>query len=225
MNSYVMTIVLMIVTIMSYALSLEIAKKFRYSFTTPLFVATLIIIGIFLLFNISYQDYMIASDIITYLLGPATVAIAVPIYKNRQLFSKYFISAFVGIGIGSIVTIGSAVIFAKVIGLDQSIELSLTLKSMTTPVAVEVAKIIGANIPLSAAFVVVTGIIGAMFGPWIMTIAKISHPISRGLALGVISHGIGTSEAIKEGEVEGAVAGSAMGVTALILAIAIPLIL
>ncbi|WP_335868915.1 LrgB family protein [Bacillus sp. 2205SS5-2] len=225
MANLLMTIFTLCLTVLAYWLSIELAKKYRYPFTTPLFLSTLIIIGLFMVMDISYQDYSTANTLLTYLLGPATVALALPIYKNRKIIITYFRPALVGILVGSLVTISSAIFLAHILHLGNEIELSLSLKSITTPVAVEVAEVIGANISLSAAFVVVTGILGAMFGPWLLTKAKVIHPVSRGLALGVISHGIGTSEAVKEGQLEGAVAGSAMGVTSLLLSLVLPMLL
>ena len=97
--------------------------------------------------------------------------------------------------------------------------LSLTIKSVTVPVATEIGKIIKANVSLIAAFVIITGMIGAMFGPKLLTMFKIHHPFARGLSIGTIAHGIGTAEAVKEGEIQGAVAGAAMGIAALLISL------
>ncbi|MEI5907987.1 LrgB family protein [Bacillus spongiae] len=223
MNSVMMILLTFILTVSSYVMSIQLAKKYRYPITTPIFLSSILIIAIFLICDISYEEYEITNRFISYMLGPATVALAVPIYKNRTLFIRYFRPAIVGGIIGSLVTISSAVFFVQILDLGREVKRSIILKSITTPVAVEVADVIEANRTLAATFVIVTGMIGAMIGPWLLTKTKVNHPVARGLSLGVISHGIGTSEAIKEGELEGAVAGSAMGVTSFTLSFVLPL--
>jgi putative effector of murein hydrolase len=189
------------------------------------FLSTVIIIILLLVSHINYQEYIPAKKIMTYLLGPATVALAVPIYKNRNLISKYMIAACIGLLIGTVTTITSAIVIAKCFYLSKMILLSLTIKSVTVPVATEIGKIIKANVSLIAAFVIITGMIGAMFGPKLLSMFNIHHPFARGLSIGTIAHGIGTAEAIKEGEIQGAVAGAAMGIAALFVSFLIPFLL
>ncbi|WP_367590400.1 LrgB family protein [Heyndrickxia ginsengihumi] len=180
------------------------------------------IILILLVSHISYQNYQIAKDIMSYFLGPATVALAIPLYKNRTMMLKYLTPILFGMIVGSTVTISSAVILAKLLHLSQHVLAALTIKSITVPVASEVAKNIGANQVLVAGFVMITGMFGAMFGLKLLSLLNIHHPISRGLALGTISHGIGTGEAVKEGEIQGAISGVAMAFTAVLTSFIIP---
>ncbi len=161
----------------------------------------------------------------TYLLGPATVALALPIYKNRDLMIKYMSAALMGLSIGTITTITSAIILAKWLHFSNTIILALTVKSVTVPVATEIGRILKGNISLIAAFVIMTGMIGAMFGPKLLSLLKIHHPFARGLSIGTIAHGIGTAEAVKEGEIQGAVAGAAMGIAAVLTSVIIPYII
>lgn len=102
---------------------------------------------------------------------------------------------------------------------------AFTVKSVTVPVATEIGKIIHGNISLIAAYVIITGMIGAMFGAKLLSVCKINHPFARGLSIGTIAHGIGTAEAVKEGEVQGAVAGAAMGIAAVLTSFIIPIII
>ena len=161
----------------------------------------------------------------TFLLGPATVALAVPLYKHRKILFQNLIPAFSGLFAGSITTILSAVLLAKLLGLANWISLSLSIKSITIPVAAEVAEIIGADSVLVASIVMVTGMMGAMFGPWILNRFHVYHPFARGISMGTIAHGIGTAEAAREGELQGAVSGVAMGLAAILTAILIPFVL
>ena len=185
-------------------------------------MSTTIIIILLIVSNISYEEYIPAKKIMTYLLGPATVALAVPIYKNRHLFAQYLEAAVVGFTIGIVSTLGSALLLAQFFQFTKMFILALTVKSVTVPVATEIGRIIGGDTSLIAAFVIITGMIGAMFGPKLLNGLNIDHPFARGLSIGTISHGIGTAEAVKEGEIQGAVSGAAMGISAVVTSIIIP---
>ena len=161
----------------------------------------------------------------TYFLGPATVALAVPLYRQRKIIANNFFPALAGLLAGTMSTIISAVVLAKIMHLSNTILVSLTVKSITIPVASEVSSIIGADSLLVAAFVMITGMCGAMLGPWLMDLLNISNPFPRGLAIGTIAHGIGTAEAAREGELQGAVSGAAMGLAAVISSLVIPVVL
>ncbi|MCP3740937.1 LrgB family protein [Rossellomorea sp. BNER] len=211
------------ITITCYMFSRKISLRFPHPLTTPIFTSTIFIILIFLPFNISYQDYSVAHQLITYWLGPATVALALPLYQHRKTLQKHFIPVLFGGAVGSMASILSAVYLAKVFHISEAIVSALTVKSVTTPVAVEVGKFIHADATIVAIIVILTGILGAMFGGVILSIVKVQNPVAKGLAFGVIAHGIGTAQAIKEGQIEGAVSGVAMALSAIITAIIIPL--
>lgn len=218
------TLLSIAITVGAYLLSNIAGRRFPSPFTTPVFFSTTLIIIFLLLFNINYDDYTIAKDMMTFLLGPATVALAVPLYKNREIIKKNSVPALSGLVLGTLSTIISAVILAKVLKLSNEIIASVSVKSVTVPVAIEVSTIIGGDPALTAAFVVATGIFGTALGPWLMDVTKISHPLSRGLALGTISHGQGTAQAAVEGELQGAIAGVAMGLAAITTSLIAPMI-
>ncbi|WP_442593949.1 LrgB family protein [Neobacillus sp. D3-1R] len=218
------TVLNILITIGAFTLSRFANKKYPSPFTTPVFFSTLLIIIVFLTIGIDYEEYGPAKKILSFMLGPATVALAVPLYKNRKIIFKYIFPASTGLILGSLSTIYSAVLISKMLHLPNAIITSISIKSVTVPVAVEVAKIIGADPSLTAVFVIVTGIIGSMIGPWIMNLFRISNPLSRGLALGTISHGIGTAEAVTEGELQGAISGAAMALSAIFTSLIAPFI-
>ncbi|RSD26166.1 LrgB family protein [Mesobacillus subterraneus] len=219
------TIFSILITLGAYLISRKAATRYSTPLTSPVFLSTLLVIFILLVLKIPYKDYVPASEIMTYLLGPATVALAVPLYRQRKVIAANMVPALVGLIAGTVSTIVSAVLLVKLMKLSNQILISLTIKSITIPVASEVAKIIHGDSFLVAAFVMVTGMCGAMLGPWLMNSLKILDPFSRGLAIGTIAHGIGTAEAAREGELQGAVSGAAMGLAAIITSIAVPFIL
>lgn len=219
------TLYSILLTIGVYLFARFLTQKYPSPLTSPVFLSTVIIIIILLVSNISYQEYKPAKLIMTYLLGPATVSLAVPIYKNRELFIKYIGAAVAGLFIGSISTIAAALLLAKGLHLSNFYLLGLTVKSVTVPIATEIGGIIHGNVSLIAAYVIITGMIGAMFGAKLLNWFKIDHPFARGLAIGTIAHGIGTAEAVKEGEIQGAVSGAAMGIAAVLTSVIVPYII
>jgi putative effector of murein hydrolase len=219
------TVYSILLTISVYKLTRWFGLRYSTPLTSPVFFSTLLIVIILVISHISYQEYTPAKEIMTYLLGPATVALAVPIYKNRNLIAKYMIAASIGLLIGTITTIASAIIIAKCFYFSRLLIVSLSIKSVTVPVATELGKIVNGNVSLIAAFVIITGMIGAMFGPRLLSMFNIHHPFARGLSIGTIAHGIGTAEAVKEGEIQGAVAGAAMGIAALLTSFILPYVI
>jgi len=219
------TLYSILLTVGVYLYARFLTKKYPSPLTSPVFLSTVIIIIILIISKVSYQEYKPAKTIMTYLLGPATVSLAIPIYKNRGLFIKYIGAALSGLFIGSISTIATAIFIAKGMHLSKFYLLGLTVKSVTVPVATEIGRIIHGDISLIAAYVIITGMIGAMFGAKLLTWFKIDHPFARGLAIGAIAHGIGTAEAVKEGEIQGAVSGAAMGIAAIFTSVIVPYII
>ncbi|MDQ0215484.1 putative murein hydrolase (TIGR00659 family) [Oikeobacillus pervagus] len=211
-----------IVTIAVYIFSLFLSKRFPSPLTSPVFISTAIIIFILIKSGITFEEYTPAKDIMTFLLGPATVALAVPIYHNKEVIMKKMFPAVTGLLLGTISTIVSALIFVKVFQLSDMIAASVATKSVTTPVAIEATKLIGGDPALAAAFVMVTGLFGAMLGPWIMNISRITDPFARGLATGTVAHGFGTAQIAMEGPLQGAVSGAAMGFAAIITSFILP---
>jgi predicted murein hydrolase (TIGR00659 family) len=216
------TLYSIVLTVGVYLLSRVAARKYPSPFTTPVFFSTTIIIFVLLLSKITFDQYEPAKEIMTFFLGPATVALAVPLYKNKHLVMKHSVAAFVGLAAGVLSTTLSVVLIGQLFHLSHAIIASLSVKSVTVPIALEITHIIGGNPALSAAFVVLTGIIGTMLGPWLMNKAGIRSPFSYGLALGTISHGQGAAQAASENELAGAIAGVAMGLAAIFISFVLP---
>ena len=218
------TLFSMVITIVLYIGSRFLVRMYPSPYLNLVFISTVFIIMVLNGLNMSYQDYSMAKEIMTYLLGPATVALAVPIYKNRELFISYFHATIIGLLIGSVVTVGSALLMGSLFHFSKDFYLALTVKSITTPIAIEIGEIMGGNVELIVGFVIITGMLGAMFGAKFLSLVHVHHPFARGLSIGTIAHGIGTAEAVKEGEVQGAIAGAAMGITGLLTSIIIPVV-
>lgn len=221
MSTFV-TLCSILLTVGAYMLSRLVARKYPSPFTTPVFFSTALIIIVLLIFGLSFEQYKPGKEIMTFFLGPATVALAVPLYKNRQLVVTYSIPAAAGIVVGALATTLSAVLIGLLFRLPHDVVASLGVKSVTVPIALEITALIGGNPTLSAAFVVLTGTLGTMIGPWLLKRSGITSSFAYGLAMGVVSHGQGTAQAATESELAGAVAGVAMGLTAIVTSLILP---
>lgn len=212
------------ITAGAYAASLALRKRHASPFTTPVLFSTIVVVAVLLMAGVSFEQYAPTHHFITSFLGPATVALALPIYKNRQVFFRYLVPAGCGLIAGSLGTMVAAGLLARALALSPSLVASISIKSATVPIAVEIARVVHGAPALTAIFAVATGVTGAAIGPWLLDRCRIASPVARGLALGTISHGIGTAQAATESELAGAVAGVAMGLGAICTALAAPYI-
>jgi putative effector of murein hydrolase len=201
-------------TVATYTLSRALATRYPSPFTTPVFFSTTVVLLVLWGLGLRFEDYEPAKNLLGWCLGPATVGLAVPLYKNRQTLVCHAVPACVGLVVGSLATVVAAVGLAQGFALPATIVASLSLKSVTAPIAIALAPIVGGHPTLTAVCVIATGMLGAMVGPWLLTMGGIDDPLARGLALGTIAHGQGTAQAVIEGELQGAAAGMAMGLAA-----------
>jgi predicted murein hydrolase (TIGR00659 family) len=218
----ILTLISIVLTMVVYLGARWLSIRVLSPLTTPLLTATIVMILILSIFDISYEQYTPAKEWMTYLLGPATVALAVPMYHNREVIMEKLVPAILGLTIGTISTIISAVWLSKAFGLSETIQATAAVKAVTTPVAIETVVLIGGDPALAAAFVIIAGIFGAVLGPAILNLTRISDPFSRGLGIGTVSHALGTTQAVREGPIQGAVSSMAMGFAAILTSIIIP---
>lgn len=211
-------------TVGAYALSRVIGGRYPSPFTVPVFLSTPLIMVVLVVTGTGLSGYAQAQSIMTWFLGPATVALAVPLYRNRRVLVDHWRAVSVGLVVGVLSTMVSAIALARLLGLPPELQSALSIKSVTAPVAIALAPAVGASPTLVAAFAILTGLIGSMAGPWLLARARVSEEVARGEALGVISHGQGTAQALTEGELTGASASVAMGSAAVLTALLAPTI-
>ncbi|MDO9127190.1 MAG: LrgB family protein, partial [Parvibaculum sp.] len=157
-----------------------------------------------------------------WLLGPATVGLAVPLYRNFARVRSALVPMAVSLVVGSAVAVLSAVLIGDAMGASMETVRSLAPKSVTTPIAMGIAEEIGGYASLTAAFVIITGVIGAVFGAAFFNMLRIRDPRARGFAMGIAAHGIGTARAFQEGEVTGTFSGVAMALNGIVTALLLP---
>lgn len=224
MNAF-LTLSMIGLTIFAYLVCRKLAERYKHPLLNVVVLSSLVVVAVLLLGGIPYARYEPGKDIITLLLGPATTALAIPLYTNRALLKKHAGTVALGVLLASALTSITAVEFAQWAGLPKDVVISVGPKSVTAPVAAEVAKVNGGDPGLAIAFVIITGALGAVFGPPLLTLLKVSSPIVRGLALGTLSHGQGTATALLEGEKQGLMAGIGMALSALVTSTLFPLLL
>ena len=191
-----------------------IHKKTKIEALNPLLVAVALVIVILKMLDIPLELFNEGGKFINMLLGPATVVLAVPMYDQLHTLKKNIIPIMISTAVGAATSLVSVIALCKVFGLDETLLASLLPKSVTTPIAVEVAMQHGGIASVTIAVVIITGIIGAVIAPALIKILKLEkNCVAAGLAIGASSHAMGTSKAVQIGEVEGAMSGLAIGMT------------
>lgn len=190
----------------------------------PVLVAAGLVIVLLLVLGIDYDTYMSGGALIHLVLGPATVALAVPLHRQAHHLREMAVPLAIALPAGALVSIGSAILTVRALGGSEALEHTIAPKSATTPVAIAVAEGIGGVPALVAAFTMLAGMLGAVFGPWLLDRMGVQDRRVRGLAMGASSHGVGTSRSLHDSLVEGAFAGLAMGLTALLTSILVPVV-
>lgn len=213
----VVTIIFYIIcTIFMFVFCNKMYQKFKLPLLNPVLIASSIIILLLILFEIPYTTYNKGGAVITKVLGPLVVILAIPLYKNRHSLMKNFIPIIGGVSAGILTTFVTVIGLCKILNVDNSIIVSLFAKSITTPMAVEATKILGGREAVTIIAVVLTGILGAGFAPMVIKYGKIKNDIAKGIGIGTSSHAVGTSKAVEMGDEIGAASGLAIAVTGII---------
>jgi len=212
------------VTLGAYQLALAAYEKTRWFFLQPVLVSMLAVIGVLVACGLSYDEYKDSAKALTIFLGPATVALAVPLFLNLKRIRQLLWPTLLTLLFGGVVATGMGVLLAWWFGADHVMLMSMAPKSVTSPIAMLVADQIGGIAALAAVFVLITGVIGAILGPELLRRIGVRHPAAQGLAMGMTAHAVGTSRALQEGEECGAFAALAMSLMGVGTAVALPLV-
>ncbi len=218
-----------IITVIVYIVSKQLYKKWNIVVFSPMFTSFIALIIILSVFRIPYATYDQGGKWFTFMLGPATVAFAVPLHKNFSLLKQYAVPLISSIIAGSLTALLSTVLLAEGLHMTGLVVDSLAPRSITTPVAMDVSHMIGGQPVLTAAFVILTALCGLLVNPIIIALFKIHSPLAKGTLLGVGAHGIGTAKAFELGSIEGTVSSLSMilaaGATLILAPIIMPLLL
>lgn len=215
----------LLLTIIFYNLGRFIQRKTGNPIFNPLLIAIICIIAFLSITKIPYEAYKIGGDSINFFLSPVTVVLAVPLYKQFELFKENMMEIIIGITAGVLVSFISIKILGGALNADSSLLNSLIPKSITTPMGISLTNSLGGVEAITVVAIICTGILGAIISPLVFKIGGIKHPIARGIALGTASHALGTTKAIEMGEVEGAMSGLSIGISGTLTVILIPILI
>lgn len=214
----------MLLSVGAYLFGLWLKKKTGIAALNPLLTAIITVIICLSLFRIDYETYNNGAQYLSYFLTPATVCLAIPLYKQLELLKKNLVAVGVAIVTGVLGSAGSIFVMAKAFSLSHSHYVTLLPKSITTAIGMGVSEEAGGIVTLTVVSIIITGIFGNMIADLVFTIFKIEDPMAKGLALGTAAHAIGTAKALELGEVEGAMSSLSIAVAGLLTVIVVPLV-
>lgn len=203
------------VSLLAYELGLALKKKFRLAVLNPLLIAVICVIGVNLVLGVDYQSYNASGQYLSYLLTPATVCLAVPLYEQLSLLKENLKAVVCDIVSGILASLLGVLACAKLFGLDHELYVTLLPKSITTAIGMGVSQELGGIVTITVASIIITGILGNVIADGVFKLFRIHEPVAKGLALGNSAHAIGTAKAMELGAVEGAMSSLAIAVAGL----------
>ena len=213
----------LILTILSFEIGLFIFKKLKFPVLNPLLLGIVIAMSVISFFNIPLDYFRKGGDYITFLLAPATIALALPLYRQLEKLKKNLVPILIGSIVGAITAILSTILLGKLLGIDKMLLVSFMPKSITTPIGIELSKLLGGIPAITIFSILVTGISGNVFAPLVCKYFRIKHPVAKGIGIGISSHAVGTSKALEMGEIEGAMCALSIVIAGIITFIIAPI--
>lgn len=224
MSSLTISILCLLMTLGLYFANKKIYRRLHSIWMMPLVLTPLILVLFLVITHVSYQDYMGENHWLLWLLGPATIAFAVPVYENMAIIRRHWMSLSAGAITATIVAVCSSVWLARLFTLSEEVQRSLAVRSITTPFALEAAKQMGGQPDLVALFVVITGVFGMAIGDILFLRLAVRSGMAKGAGLGASSHGAGTAKAYEIGQTEGVVSSLVMMLAGVVTVVLAPLI-
>lgn len=204
-----------VISLLAYQIGMFLRKKTKMDICNPFMISIILVIAFLLIFDIDYENYNQSARYLSYLLTPVTVSLAIPLYEKLDLLKKHFGAIIVGISAGVLTSLISILGMSYLFHLSHNEYVTLLPKSITTAIGMGVSEELGGYVSITAASIMITGILGNIIGEFICKCFRIKHAISKGLALGTSSHAIGTSKAMELGEIEGAMSSLSIVVAGL----------
>lgn len=205
----------------AYGLGLLLQRRWKLPIFNPLLVAIVVVAVVLLLLDLDYGSYSQGANLLNYLLTPATVCLAVPLYEQFSLLRRHGKAVLLGIAAGVLAGLVTILVLAWLFSLDHSAYVTLLPKSITTAIGIGVATELGGRVPIAVAVIILTGILGSIVAEKWLALLRITHPVARGIALGSSAHAIGTAKAMEMGAVEGSMSSLSIvvcGVCTVVLA-------
>ena len=209
-------------TLAAYALGMWVNRKTGRAIFNPLLLGSIFVIVFLRCFGVPYADYSASAAPVNWLLAPATVSLAIPLYEKWELLRKNLAAILAGTLAGTLTSLGSIVAMAWLMKMERAHAVTLLPKSVTTAIGMDIAETLGGKAALASAVIILTGIAGSLLAATVCKVCHITDPLAKGLALGTSAHAVGTSKARQMGEVEGAISGLAIAVAGIMTAVLAP---
>lgn len=204
------------ISILAYEFGVLLKKKTKLAICNPLLIAIVAVIVLLALLDVDYASYKSSANLLSYLLTPATVCLAIPLYEQISLLKSNLKAIMAGIISGVITSLACILVMCLIFGLDHEMYVTLLPKSITTAIGMGVSEELGGIATITVAVIIITGIIGNVIGEYVCRLFKIQEPVAKGIAVGTSSHAIGTARAMEMGEVEGAMSSLSIAVAGLL---------
>ena len=212
----------LVLTLGAYQLGLWCRKKWDHPICNPILIAVILVVGFLLLTGMPVEDYQAGTDGIQWLLTPATVCLALPLYEQLKILKKNISAILIGVAAGTFTSLVVIVLLCRVFGLETQISTSLLPKSITTAMGIVLSRQNGGIAPLTTSAIILTGILGSLMGTTLCKLLKLKDPVAQGAAFGTASHVIGTTKATELGSLQGAVSSLSLTVAGILTAILFP---
>lgn len=206
-----------VISVVGYLIGIFLRKKI--SVLNPLLVSIIFVIAVIKIFHIDYETYNSGAKYISYLLTPATVCLAIPLYRQISVLKEHAKKVFIGILAGVLASMGSILLMSYLFGLTHEQYVTLLPKSITTAIGMGVSEELGGIQTITVAVIIITGVLGNIIAEAVLKIFRIKEPVAKGLAIGTASHAIGTTKALEIGEIEGAMSSLSVAVAGLMTVI------
>lgn len=210
-------------TFFTFIIGLKIKARFKLAILNPILISFLLVALVLIIFEIDYESYNNGGKYISFLLTPATVSLAIPLYQQLGLLKKNIKAVLIAIGVGVITSLFSILLFSTLLKIDRVTYISLLPKSITTAIGIGISEELGGIPTITIISILITGITGNIIGEYICKMFKIKNPISVGLAIGTSAHAVGTSKALELGEVEGAMSSLSIAIAGLLTVVIGPI--
>ena len=204
------------ISLIAYEIGLFLKRKLGLAILNPLLVSIVIVILALKVFGISYEVYNASAKYISYLLTPATVCLAVPLYEQLELLKKNKVAVVCGILSGTLASLTGIFVLCMLFGFNHQQYVTMLPKSITTGIGIGVSEELGGYVTITVAVIILTGVLGNILAEGICKLFKINHPIAKGIAIGTASHAIGTAKAMELGEIEGAMSSLSIAVSGIL---------
>lgn len=213
----------MFLTLFSFQIGTLVKKRVKIAFANPLLIAVILIISILLLFRIDYDNYKKGAQYIQYFLTPATVSLAIPLYRQLEYLKKYPKAIFCGIAAGVLTAMFSIFLLSMAFGLTHEQYITILPKSITTAIGMGISQKMGGISAITVVAISITGITGTIGAEAFCKLFRITEPVAKGLAIGTAAHALGTSKAMEIGKIEGAMSSLSIVVAGIMTVLSVPI--